>query len=1162
MSDFAAPDAQDSVIAAELAAEGYENVTVIGRGGFGVVFRGFQRALERTVAVKVLTADLHATNVERFLREQRAMGRLSGHPNIVNIFHFGTTGSGRPYIVMQYHPQGSLESRIRRRGPLAWREALALGVKVAGALETAHRLGTLHRDVKPANILLTDYGEPQLTDFGIAHITGGFETSTGTIIGSPAYTAPEVLQGQPPTPASDVYSLAATLFCAITGHAAFERRSGEQVVAQFLRITSQPIPDLREAGIPTDVSAAIEDAMSGRPSDRPATAVEFGDELRRAEGRNDLVVVDMAIPAELVAEAGDDLPGGGATQAERPADLRARPTPAYSVHAGVGRTPITPSTKYRPPSPNRPLVTRRRLVDALRIGQGRHLTVIHAPAGYGKTTLATQWRDILMEEGVAVAWLSVDPDDNNVVWFLSHLVEAIRQVRVTLAEELGQALEEHGNQAERYVLSTLINEIDRSGESVGVVIDDWHRVTSKETRAALGFLLDNCCHHLHIIVTSRTRSGLPLSRMKVRNELLEIDSVELRFDLTETRTFLVDLGGLSLGQRDVEDLTDSTDGWVAALQLASLSLRGCDDPTRMISHLSGRHQAIGEFLAENVLDTLDADVLDFLMATSITGRVCGELASVLARVPNGQGRLEGIEQCDLFLRRIDDEGEWFRYHHLFAEYLRRRLERDQPDRIEGLHRTASVWFAEHQLLGEAVDHALAAGDEQWAVQLVERDGTYLLEHSQMSTLLGLVAKLPPLAVADSPRLQVEVAWANILLHRSTPAQRALDHLSVSLDRSGFTESEREDIRVEAGVAAGVLEIYADRIAGGELFGEALARPDTLRPWVVSVAANVATFVEIYRFDFAAAQRIQDWVRTYHDRTNGPFSVMYGYAFAGIAAYEQLELAVAEDQFTNALRVARQAGGTHSHAARLAGALLGELRYEQGNLDEAERLIDEGYKLGSEGGVVDFMIARYVIGARIKALQGDRETATRYLQEGSRTADFLSLDRLRARIANERMILGLPTKSVSAGSPRGAPDSGMHGIGRVTAQIEDDTAIRLLLAEDAPQHATRACMSAQQWVNDLEGTGRRRAALHATRLLAACLAAAGRIDEAKSALAEVAAICAERGLNRFLLDGGSHTTALLLALRDDQRAGRWRSNWTPVSVTFLEAMSTAVPTMDT
>ena len=207
-------------IPAELCTSGFDDVVEIGHGGFGVVFRCVQPLLDREVAIKVLTADLDPDNVDRFLREQRAMGRLSGHPHIVTIFQVGTTAAGRPYIVMPCHDKGSLDALIRRHGPMDWCETLRIGVKLAGALEAAHRAGILHRDVKPGNVLLTEYGEPQLTDFGIARIAGGFQTATGVITGSPAFTAPEVLAGATPTPASDVYSLGATLFCMLTGHAA------------------------------------------------------------------------------------------------------------------------------------------------------------------------------------------------------------------------------------------------------------------------------------------------------------------------------------------------------------------------------------------------------------------------------------------------------------------------------------------------------------------------------------------------------------------------------------------------------------------------------------------------------------------------------------------------------------------------------------------------------------------------------------------------------------------------------------------------------------------------------------------------------------------------------------------------------------------------------
>ncbi|MGQ4619372.1 protein kinase domain-containing protein [Nocardia sp. R7R-8] len=288
-------------VTVELAAAGFADAEQIGHGGFGAVYRCNEVALDRTVAVKVLTADSDEANLERFVREQRAMGRMTGHPNIVGVLQVGTTSSGLPYLVMPYYPEGSLHARILRHGPLSPEEAIRLGIKLSGALDAAHRLAVLHRDVKPSNILISDYGEPALTDFGIARIAGGFRTAQGNIAGTPAFTAPEVLAGQEPTPGADVYGLGATLFAALTGHAAFERRSGEQVVAQFLRITTQPTPNLTEHGVDEDLSLVIEHAMDRSAEQRP-TAVALGEQLQQLQAKRGLPVDEMALRAEANAE--------------------------------------------------------------------------------------------------------------------------------------------------------------------------------------------------------------------------------------------------------------------------------------------------------------------------------------------------------------------------------------------------------------------------------------------------------------------------------------------------------------------------------------------------------------------------------------------------------------------------------------------------------------------------------------------------------------------------------------------------------------------------------------------------------------------------------------------------------------------------------------------
>ncbi|MGW6374990.1 protein kinase domain-containing protein [Rhodococcus sp. NPDC055112] len=368
-----------------LAAAGFTDATEIGRGGFGVVYRCTEATLDRAVAVKVLDAALDDDNRTRFVREQRAMGRLTGHPNIVNVLQVGTTTGGHPYIVMPYHARRSLDMRIRDSGPVSLEQALQLGVKLAGAVESAHRLGILHRDVKPANVILTDYGESALSDFGIAHIPNGFETTSDTLTATPAFTAPEVLGGGPPSASADVYALGATVFCALTGHAAFERRTGEQVVAQFVRITSEAVPDLRERDIPDDVAAAIERAMSADPEARP-TAAQLGDELREIQFRHGLPVDEMALQSIAVPKGGDRRPS-----------------------TGGGPAPTGPSTRGRKgnlPAELTSFVNRRsELTEAKEMLSSSRLVTLTGIGGVGKTRLSLRIATSVQRAFRDGAWL-------------------------------------------------------------------------------------------------------------------------------------------------------------------------------------------------------------------------------------------------------------------------------------------------------------------------------------------------------------------------------------------------------------------------------------------------------------------------------------------------------------------------------------------------------------------------------------------------------------------------------------------------------------------------------------------------------------------------------------------------------------------------------------
>ncbi|MFI9413678.1 protein kinase domain-containing protein [Nocardia gamkensis] len=1136
-------------IADELEAMGLSGAVEIGRGGFGVVYRCVQTALDRVVAVKVLSSEIDQESRERFLREEQAMGRLSGHPNIVDILQVDVTATGMPLIVMPYCTHGSLEQLIRDQGPLTWADSLRAGVKLAGAIESAHRARILHRDVKPANVLLSGYGEPQLTDFGIARIPGGFRTSSSMITGSPAFTAPEVLKGDEPTIRSDVYGLGSTLFALLTGHAAFERQAGERVVAQFLRITTQPVPDLREQDIPPDVATVIEHAMAPSPRDRPASAYEFGEMLRevqRGHGQlpDEMALLDTTPEPEPTIPTGVGLPTVAWT-GSRPAVTARRSwpltlRPAVSQHSATSTTaPPTAVTKFRPPTPTRDPIPRPRLLDILRGGGRRRLAVIHAPAGFGKSTLAAQWRAELTEGSAAVAWIGIDRDDDNEIWLLAHLIQAIRRVHPDVGAGLDQVLEERPADAAAFVIPTLIDEIHAAGKTVVVIVEDWQRITDAGAHRAMEALLDNGCHHLRFVVTSREQSGLPTSRMRVHDELVEIGSAALRLTEAETRQILVERNGFDLTPEQVTEIHTATDGWPAAIQLVGLSLRGNADPAQLIATLSEGNHGIREYLAENVLDTLEPKMLEFLMSIAVTERICGSLAAALSGEPDAEQLLEQAEQRELFLRRIEHDPEWFRMQPLFAEHLRTRLDRVHPGKSKSLHRKASRWYAEHQLLRKSVDHALAATDLKMALDLLEGGGMDLIDGSRLATLLGSVSKLPMQQVASRSKLLMAVARANVNLQQSGAARNALGRLSNILARGSTGDADVRVQRCQAAVLAASDQIARDHTEGVlDRVADCLQEPDDLPAWTVSTAANLTTFVRLCGFDFEGARKIQEWAEDYHKDSKDPLGLVFGRCGQGAAAYEQLDVATATRCFQQAWESARERSGPRSHAVRVAAALLGETSYRRGDLETADRLLDESHELVTRVGPVDFLISTFVVGARVKAVGGDLFTAATRLDEGARIAADNRLARLAAHIRAERLRLGLPLEAgerrytdLSESTPLQMGHR-LTGAALLTAEAEELAAIRALLAEHRPGSDDRAVRRARALYDHTLQKHRPRAQLDAALLLAECLATAGWVGEATNLLLPAVTTCAGLGWTRPLLDAGPGVVGILRVLRAD------------------------------
>ena len=344
----------------DLGIAGITDAVEIGAGGFGVVYKAVEADLGRTVAIKVLSGNLDEGARYRFERERRAMGRLSGHPNIVTIYRGGYTAAGSAYLVMEFLERGSLADQLNERGPVAWVDALAYGVQLAGALETSHQAGVLHRDIKPANILLSRLGTTKLCDFGIARLQGALETKSTVVTASLGHAPPDIISGHRPDARSDVYSLASTIYELVAGAPAFVRVTDESIVPIIARIAQEPLPILDEGRLPTPAMRAIDQAMSKEPDDRPSTAKEFAELLVSVQ--RELGVQQSAIPIETIAD-GESANELGAAIPYPDATGEALPAPvARSPHDATGGSPVPGSTSgateisgdqptYPPPTP-------------------------------------------------------------------------------------------------------------------------------------------------------------------------------------------------------------------------------------------------------------------------------------------------------------------------------------------------------------------------------------------------------------------------------------------------------------------------------------------------------------------------------------------------------------------------------------------------------------------------------------------------------------------------------------------------------------------------------------------------------------------------------------------------------------------------------------------
>jgi LuxR family maltose regulon positive regulatory protein len=402
------------------------------------------------------------------------------------------------------------------------------------------------------------------------------------------------------------------------------------------------------------------------------------------------------------------------------------------------------------------VVTRPRLSERLRRGAESRLTLISAPAGFGKTTLLTEWLSSTPER--AVAWLSLDQSDSKPATFWTYVITALQTVLPGVGESALPLLQSTDAPIEP-VLTIVINELGAVPHDVAIVLDDYHVVESPDIEEGMIFLLEHLPSQVHVVIATRADPRLPLARLRARGELIEIRAADLRFSDEEAATYLNAVMGLDLTPANVAILGERTEGWIAALQLAGLSMQGRADVGGFIAGFAGNDRYIVDYLVDEVLQRQPVHVRTFLLMTSLLERLNGALCDAVTERHDSKAMLETLEHRNLFVVPLDDVREWYRYHHLFADVLQAHLPESRPDEIAALHVRASAWYQQDGDTSEAIRHAMAAKDFDRAADLVELAIPVMRLARQEAVLHGWMKSLPADVISVRPVLSVGLAGA-------------------------------------------------------------------------------------------------------------------------------------------------------------------------------------------------------------------------------------------------------------------------------------------------------------------------------------------------------------------------------------------------------------------
>jgi LuxR family maltose regulon positive regulatory protein len=788
-------------------------------------------------------------------------------------------------------------------------------------------------------------------------------------------------------------------------------------------------------------------------------------------------------------------------------------------------------SKLSPPPTGTHLISRPRVENLLRGTDQVPLALVHAPAGFGKTTLMTQWCAHLQQQGIATGWYTLDEADNDIKRFLTYAATGLEHIP---SIDLDKLLGRDSLQA-KSLSGLLLNLLDCVASveiPFALFLDDFETVDNPEILDAVRQLLQVIPVNGLMVVGSRNIPDFGLGRLRAKGLLVEIGEKDLSFTQGETEHYLLQERGLELETGDVEQLQRCTEGWAAGLQLAALACDGAEDLNAYVDSFSGNFAEIADYLAEDVFSRQPVEVRDFLLNTSILERLTAPLCDVVTGRTDSHEMLDYLEKANLFISPLDNERCWYRYHKLFAEFLRSRLERGFRAKLVDLHSAASDWFLAHDQPLDAAEHALAVGDTARAATILATSGYELFVRTgQMSTVIHWVERLPWEVVAKEPKLLVAYCFALTTQNRHADVEKGIKRLLHDVERLPPVYMD------EVNAARALSVMFQDRVDEAHQIAEealaVIAQPGTMAEEILSSVLGW-TLVTTNRFDELTLSLLSN-ARKNAVQMNNVRGAVYAACWEGQLEMTQGRLEAADERYRWALARAREAVRGYSSSASIAAAFLSETLYERDKLSEVEQLLSKHLPLLCQSGSPDVLLVGYITLARTLSLRGENSRAQRLLDEVERIGRDRGLNRIGITVNLERSCLYLQSGDLEdaekvahlwldpilwkgvKGHCMPANDPNTPEIARIRLLIhqgQEIEALELLKAKLAKARASH----------------RFRQVLKLECLMAVALEATGKHRAALRALGEALKAGSDEGFIRTFADEGRRLSPLIHELR--------------------------------